>query len=207
MLSRTRRYFITGVLVILPLYISVSVLFIIFRFIDGILGNVINIYIKKEFGIYIPGLGIVLFCAIIFLVGFISIHFFGKSLQRTFDKVGNRFPLLRNIYPSVKRALEFFLTENELSFKKTVLVEYPSKGLWSVGFITNESSTEVKAKAGVDMLNIYIPFAPNPLSGFFVLMPRKDVTVLEMSVTDAMKLIVSAGIINPVSLTKEQKPV
>lgn len=197
MVRQLKKYFITGLIVILPLVISGYIIFVSFRFIDGILGHVINIYTRKHFGISIPGLGLFLFLFIILFFGFISIHFFGRQLHRLVGGAAEKFPILRSIYPWIKQTFEFLFSENQLAFKKAVLVEYPSKGVWSLGFITNESFKEAKEKTQQELLNIYIPFVPNPLTGFIAFIPRRDVTVLDISIKEAMKLIISGGLLNP----------
>jgi uncharacterized membrane protein len=196
-MSRLRGYFFTGILIILPLYISVYILVIVFRFVDGILGNFINVYFQKTLGFYIPGLGILLFFTIIIIAGFLGTSFFGRSLHRAFDRTLSRFPLIKYIYPAVKQAFEMLFSKDHLAFKKAVLVEYPNKGIWSPGFVVNQGFPEAKEKTSLDLITIFIPLSPNPTSGFIILLPRKDVILLDMSINDAMKMVISCGVLNP----------
>lgn len=204
MINKLRKYFFAGLLITLPIFLSVYFIFYIFRFLDGIVGNLINVYFQRKLGFYIPGLGLILFVAILLLAGFLSSHFWGRFFSKFLDRAINKFPLLRNIYPSLKTILEFLFSQKHPSLKKAVLVEYPYKGRWSVGFITNEGLREAREKTGADLVNIYIPLAPNPASGFFVLMDRKDVIIMDMPVKDALQLIISGGVINPSDIIKSE---
>jgi len=108
-----------------------------------------------------------------------------------------KFPLVRQIYPATKQIVQSFFSQEHSAFKKVVLVEYPSKGIWSIGFITNESFKEAQEKVGEELMHVFIATTPSPFSGFLVLVPKKDVKFLEMSVEDGIKLIVSGGIVKP----------
>ena len=196
-MNRIKKYFITGILVVLPLWTSIYILYLIFNFIDGILGHIMHRYFDKAAAIYIPGLGFILFLFLITGAGFASIHFFGKGLHRAVESIVLRFPILRTIYTWINQSLRLLLSENQMAFKKAVLIEYPAKGLWSVGFIANETFKEASQKTQQELLNVFIPLAPNPISGFVALVPRKDVLILDVSVKEAMKLVVSAGLLNP----------
>lgn len=203
MITQIRKYFVAGLITILPLALSVYILVFLFKLVDGILGKYINVYLKGVLGFYIPGLGIILFIAIIFLSGILSIHFFGAGLHLFLGKALSRFPLLRYIYPSIKKIFEFVFSDTRLGFKKVVLVEYPSKGIWSMGFIANEGFKEAEDKLGRTLLNIYIPLVPNPTTGYFVFVPKEDVTILDMSVKEAMRLVMSGGLLNPAEFIKD----
>ena len=115
------------------------------------------------------------------------------------DKALRRFPLVRHIYPSVKQIIVFLFASQRQAFKKVVLVEYPRCGIWSLGFVTNEGFKEAKDKTGQDLLNIFIPSSPGPLTGFFVIIPRQEVLFLEISIEEAIKLLVSGGLLNSTS--------
>ena len=196
-MKRIRRYLITGLMILLPTVISLYILVFVFQLFDSILGNVINQHVQKMLGFYIPGIGLVLFFALILLVGFLSSFFAEKLLQRYLDRFVSRFPLLRNIYPPIRQIFEFLFSKENLSFKRSVLVEFPVKGSWTLGFVTNESFQEANDKAGAQLLNIYIPLAPNPSTGFIVFVPRDSVKYLDIDVKDAMRLVVSGGLLNP----------
>jgi uncharacterized membrane protein len=200
-----KKYFLTGLFVTLPLFISGYVLFALFRFIDSILGRLINIYFLRNFGIYIPGLGFILFFLCIVGVGFVSTHLFGRGIHRLADRIGGRFPLIRHIYPSVKQIFEMLFPSEKAEARKIVIIEYPRQGLWSLGFVASEDFKEVKEKTGQDLLSVYVPSVPNPTTGYFVFVPRKETILLNISMKDAIRLIVSGGLLNPAGPSEEQK--
>ena len=198
MLTYIKRNFIAGILVILPLLLTIYILVVLFQFTDSILGKFINTYLRRLIGFYIPGLGLIIFLIIIFLVGFLTTHFLGRKLYLILDKALRRFPLVRHVYPSVKQIIEFLFSYQRQAFKKAVLVEYPRRDVWSVGFITNEGLKEASDKTKQALLNIFIPSSPGPLTGFFILAPCQEVIFLDITIEDAIKLIVSGGLLNPV---------
>ena len=203
MFSNIKKYFIAGILALLPFLITVYILINLFQFADSILGKFINIYLMKILGFYIPGLGLIIFLIIIFLIGFLTTHFLGKRLYLILDAALRRFPLIRLIYPSIKQIIEFLFATQRQTFKKAVLVEYPKTGIWSMGFITNEGFQEAKEKTKKELLNIFIPSSPGPFTGFYILVPRQEVIILDIMVEDAVKLLVSGGLLNPVPLSKK----
>ncbi|RKY29329.1 MAG: DUF502 domain-containing protein [Candidatus Omnitrophota bacterium] len=203
MFSNIKKYFIAGILVLLPFLITIYILINLFQFADSILGKFINIYLVETLGFYIPGLGLIIFLIIIFLIGFLTTHFLGKRLYFILDAALRRFPLIRLIYPSIKQIIEFLFTTQRQTFKKTVLVEYPRTGIWSMGFITNEGFQEAKDKTKKELLNIFIPSSPGPFTGFYILVPRQEVIILDITVEDAVKLLISGGLLNPVSPLKK----
>jgi len=205
LIAHIRKYFVAGLLTILPLALSVYILVVLFKLVDGILGRYVNVYLKGILGFYIPGLGLILFLAIIFLSGILSIHFFGASLHLFLGRALARFPLLKYIYPSVKKVFEFVFSDNKLGFKKAVLVEYPSKGIWSLGFIANDGFAEAEEKTGKKFFNIYVPSVPNPTTGFFFFVPKDEVILLDISIREAMRLVMSGGLLNPSDFIKETK--
>jgi uncharacterized membrane protein len=194
---KLRHYFITGFLLLLPLYITFYLLSIIFRFIDGIFGGLINGYLKSNFGFFIPGIGIILGILIILAAGFVTSHFLSKRVLSGIEKWFSKLPGVRQIYPSTKQIIGFLFSKDKAAFKKVVLVEYPSKGIWSVGFLTNEGLKEAQEKTQEELLHILIPTAPSPWSGPLILIPKREVKFLDISVEDGIKLIVSAGILKP----------
>jgi uncharacterized membrane protein len=201
MVSFIKRNIIAGILVTLPLLLTIYILVVLFQFADKILGSLINTYLNRFYGFYIPGLGlilgVILFLLAIFVIGFLATHFLGRRLYFILDKTLRHFPLIRHIYPSIKQITEFLFAYRSQEFKKAVLVEYPRPGIWSVGFITNEEFKEAEQKTKQDLLGIFIPSSPGPLTGFFVLIPRQEVIFLDIPIEEAIKLIVSGGLLNP----------
>lgn len=192
-----RHYFATGLLITLPVFFTLYLIFIIVRFIDGIWGKVINFYLKKHFGFGIPGLGLLLAVLTVLGIGFITTNFLGKKVFRALEGWFLKFPFIRQIYPAAKQIVDSFVSKESPAFKKVVLVEYPSKGLWSIGFLTNESFAEANEKAGIELLHVLVATTPSPLTGFLVLVPKNNVIVLDISIEEGIKLIVSGGIVRP----------
>ena len=201
-MKRLTKYFITGLLVVLPLFISIYILVIMFRFVDGMLGRFVNVFIKNTFGFHIPGVGLILFVLIVLSVGFLSSLFAVRLLQRKLDKMIGKFPLLRYIYPPIKQIFEFLFSKDN-AFKKSALVQYPFKGNWTLGFVTNETFQEANTKTGVQLLNIFVPMAPNPATGFILFVPKDEVIFLDIDVKEALKLIISGGLLNPTEASKD----
>lgn len=196
-MSKIRRYFGTGLLITLPVFFTLYLLFIIVRFIDGIWGKVINFYLKKYLGFAIPGLGFILALITVLVIGFVATNFFGKKIIRALEHWFLKFPFIRQIYPAAKQIVDSFISKESPAFKKVVLVEYPSKGIWSVGFITNDSFKEANEKTGQELVHVFIGTTPSPLTGFLILVPRSDIKILDISVEEGVKLIVSGGIVKP----------
>ena len=197
MFKRIKRYFFTGLLVMLPLFLSCYILFILFRFADGILGKFINAIFKENFGFYIPGLGLILLALIIITTGFLSSYFFGRKIYNIVDRLFSRFPLVRYIYPSLKQIFEFLFSAGHPGFKKAVLVHFPTPQSWTIGFITNHCFKEANEKSAQELLNIFVPLSPNPISGFIIFAEEKDVIMLDITIEEAMRIIVSGGLLNP----------
>lgn len=196
-MRRLQRYFIAGLLIVLPAFISVYLLYAIFTFIDGIWGKLINIYLKKHLGFGVPGLGFILGILVIFITGFIAANFLGRKLLSFFEHWFMKFPFIRQIYVPAKYIVHSFISKDTPAFKKVVMVEYPCKGIWSIGFITNESFKAAEKTAGEELMHVFIGTTPSPFSGFLILVPKKDVKYPDISVEDGIKLIVSGGIIKP----------
>ena len=172
-------------------------IFIALRFIDNIWGKLINIYLKQHLGFAVPGIGIILGIITVFMIGFIATNYLGKRIFRALENWFLKFPFIRQIYPAAKQIVDSFLSRESPSFKKVVLIEYPSKGLWSIGFITNDSFKDACEKAGSDLVHVFVATTPSPLTGFLVLVPRQDIRVLDISIEEGIKLIVSGGIVKP----------
>ncbi len=198
MIGRIRKYFISGLLVFLPLVITVYFFIIAINFADGLLGKFLEPIFYKNFGFYIPGLGIILAVYLIILTGFFVTNYLGKQIYGFFENLLVKFPFFRQVYPAIKEMAHFIFAQDKFaSFKKVVLVEYPRQGIYSFGFLTNDTSEKIAVKTGKDLCNIFVPSAPGPLTGFVVLIPREDIIFTEVTVEEAMKFIVSGGVVNP----------
>lgn len=196
-MHKIRRYFFSGIALILPVIITIYILAAFFRFADGLLGRYINYYLKKQFGYSIPGLGLLIFILVIFFSGFVAANFLGKRLLRLLERWFLKMPLVSKIYPHIKQFVDIVLDKEKSALKKVVLVEYPRKGVYSLGFITNEGMLEIEKKTGSGIITVLIPSVPNPYSGFFFFFKKEEVIYLDMSVEDAIKLVVSGGVLQP----------
>jgi len=192
-MTKMRRYFITGLLVVLPVLITFYVMVAILSFLDNILGK----YITSLVGFRIPGLGILIFALLILLAGMFAVNFLGKRILPFIEKLFVKIPLVHKIYPATKQMTQFLLSDKRESFKKVVLIEYPRKGLYSIAFVTNDGMKEVQEKVRSPLLNIFIPSSPGPLTGYFLLVPENEVKYLDISIEQGLRLIVSGGVVNP----------
>ncbi len=197
MLKKLQRYFLTGLVVLLPVVITLYVLVSVFRFFDHILGRFLNSYFQEHLGFYIPGVGFILFILIIFSSGFIATHFLKKKFQAALERWFLKLPFIKLVYPSIKQIINFLISKEKSQFQKVVLVEYPRKGVYSLGFVTNESMPIINEKTGKEFLNVLIPSSPSPFTGFVVIVPKEELIFLDVTIEDACKFIISDGVVNP----------
>jgi len=193
-----KNYFLTGLLVILPIFITVYVILSLIRAMDAILKYIPAKYLPETYlQIHIPGLGLILVVILVFVVGLLTRNFIGRKIVQLGENIVDRIPLVRVLYAGVKQLLEPLFLQKTNAFKRVALIEYPRRGVHVIGFVTGESKGEVQSKTSKDMMNIFVPTTPNPTSGFYILIPEDEVVYLNMSVEDAFKLIISAGIVGP----------
>lgn len=192
-----RKYFFAGLAFLLPVIITVYVLTVIFKFVDGLLGKYINRYLLETVGFSIPGLGLLLTLILIILSGIFAANIVGKKIIPYLEKLWIKLPIIRQVYLPAKQLIDFIFSKDKVAFKKVVMVEYPRKGVYSVGFITNETFVEGNQKTAKDLIAVLIGTTPSPFSGFMVLVPREEVIFLDMSIEEGLKLIISGGILTP----------
>ncbi len=193
-----KNYFLTGLLVILPIFITVYVILSLIRAMDAILKYIPAKYLPETYlQIHIPGLGLILVVILVFVVGLLTRNFIGRKIVQLGENIVDRIPLVRVLYTGVKQLLEPLFLQKTNAFKRVALIEYPRRGVHVIGFVTGESKGEVQSKTSKDMMNIFVPTTPNPTSGFYILIPEDEVVYLNMSVEDAFKLIISGGIVSP----------
>ncbi len=203
MKNKKKRYFVTGLLIILPVLITLYLVVSLFTFFDNILGRYVSIWTMEKFGFKVPGLGLLVFMIVIFATGFFATNFIGRTLLTYLEKFWIKFPVVRSIYPAVKRITTFlFGSRIDGKFDKVVLVEYPRKGIYTLAFATKESYEGIRKRTGRDLVNILIPSVPSPLTGFLIMVPRREVIFLDMGVDDAVKIIVSGGVLDPKDLVQ-----
>ena len=191
---KLRNYFFTGVVVLIPIGFTLYLT----KFLIGISSRLIPEKINPNTYLHfsIPGLEIILSILIITIVGGLSLSFLGKKFLQLVDDLFKKIPILRTIYSAIGQMTETF-TQKDNSRKSVVLVEYPKKGSWAVGFATKDNKTEMSTKTNEELVNVFIPTTPNPTSGFLIMFPRKDLIFLNMTFEEASKFIVSAGTSNP----------
>jgi len=193
-----RRYLIAGLLVWLPLGVTVLVIRLLVNFMDQTLLLIPHNYRPEAvLGIHIPGLGIVLAAAIVLLTGALVANFFGRQMVASWERLMARIPFIRTIYTGVKQITETIVSSQNKSFREVLLIEYPRKGIWTLAFHTGSVVSEVQERTGVEVINIFVPTTPNPTSGFFIMVPKEEVIVLSMSVDEAVRIIMSLGVIVP----------
>ena len=192
--ARIRNNFIAGVVVLIPIGITVYLTILFVSVSSRILPKEINPNHYLPYNI--PGVEIIISIALITLIGWISLSFIGKRLLDLFNKFLNRIPILRTIYSAIGQMTETFRSTDSKK-KNVVLVEYPRKGSWAVGFATNKNSGEIKNKINKNLINVFVPTTPNPTSGFLLMFPEDEVIYLDLTFEEASKFIVSAGTSNP----------
>ena len=193
-LEKIRNYFIAGVVVLIPIGITIYLTLFLVSITSKILPKEINPNHYLPYNI--PGLEILMSVILITLIGFLSLSFIGRKLLDVFDNILKKIPILRTIYSAIVQMTETF-TKSDNKKKNVVLVEYPRKGSWAVGFATKENTGEISNKTQKKLINVFIPTTPNPTSGFLLMFPKEDVIYLDLTFEEASKFIVSAGTSNP----------
>ena len=195
-----RNNFLTGLAVVLPVALTVWAIWSFVGFVDArVLPFVPAKYNPLTyFDINVRGLGVIVFLVFTTIIGALTKGLFGRSLMRTAEGFVDRMPVVRSLYNGIKQIIETVVSQSNSSFDKACLVEYPRKGIWAVAFISTKSSGELLTKTGQEaMTSIFLPTTPNPTSGFLLFVPTKDVIELDMSVEEAAKLVISAGLVMP----------
>jgi uncharacterized membrane protein len=200
-----KKYFITGLLVLVPLFVTIWVLSFLIHTMDQSLLLLPEAWQpKKLFGFHVPGLGVLLTLGIIFGAGLVATNIFGQHLIEIWESLLARVPFVKTIYSSVKQVSDTLFSNTGNAFRKAVLVQYPRDGSWTIAFITGVPGGDVKEHLFGDYISIYVPTTPNPTSGFFLMMPREDVIDLDMSVDEALKYIISMGTVTPKDTLTQQ---
>nr|WP_253447683.1 DUF502 domain-containing protein [Natronospira proteinivora] len=198
MLARLRRYFVAGILVLVPIGVTLFAL----RFLVNLLDRSLNLLpdaIQPEnlFGFSIPGLGIVLSLAVLLVTGMLAANFFGRKLVEWGERILNRIPVVRSIYSGSKKIAETMFSGKSDAFRQPVLIPYPHENSWALAFVTNNNLGEIQYRTGTDVVGVYVPTTPNPTSGFNLMIPRDQVIELDMTVDEALRMIISLGVVVP----------
>jgi uncharacterized membrane protein len=198
MMAAIRKYLLAGLLVLVPLAITVWLLNWFIATLDQTLQILPgNWHPDKLIGVHIPGFGVLLALAIVLVIGAVASNFFGKKLVSWWDLLLNRIPIVRSIYSSVKQVSDTLFSENGNAFRKALLVQWPRVGVWTIGFQTGTPGGDVVNHLPGDYLSVYVPTTPNPTGGYFVMLKREDCIELNMSVDQALTYVISMGVVVP----------
>lgn len=198
MLNNLRKYLMTGLLVWVPLGVTILVIKLLVDLLDKTLLLLPYAWRPANlFGIDIPGLGIILTTLFVFTTGFIITNVAGKKLVSWGENLLDRIPLVRSIYSAMKQVTETILSSDKNSFRQVVLIEYPRTGIWTIGFQTSNSPEQFNQHANSKLITIFVPTTPNPTSGFILMVPEEDTKKLDMDVEDALKMVMSLGVVTP----------
>jgi uncharacterized membrane protein len=193
-----KKYFITGLLVLVPLFITVWVISGLVGMMDQSLFLLPETWRPKaQLGLEIPGMGAILTLLIIFFTGVIATNFFGKRMILIWEALLARVPVVKSIYASVKQVSDTLFSDSGNAFRQAVLVQFPRPGAWTIAFVTGKPGGDVANHLSGDYLSVYVPTTPNPTGGYFLMLPRADVVELDMSVDEALKYIISMGVVAP----------
>lgn len=197
--ARFRAYLLAGIVITAPISITFYLAWLFVAFVDSRVTPLIpaayNPTTYLPFGL--PGLGLVIVIVALTLIGAMSAGFFGRMLMRFYERLLSRMPVLRSIYSATKQIIETVVAHQSTAFREAVLVEYPRRGIWCIGFLTGVTRGEVQTLTEHEVLNVFLPTTPNPTSGFLLFVPRRDLVVLDMSVEEALKMVISGGIVAP----------
>ncbi len=205
LLVRLRGSFLAGIVIVGPVVLTAYLAWAVITFIDQqIVPWVPEIYNPRTYlNIDIPGFGVVVFLLFTTVVGYFTRNLFGRQIVKFGEGWVDRMPIIRSIYNALKQIAETILQQSNTSFKNACLIEYPRKGLWAIAFVSTDTKGEIMSKAKESqMMSVFLPTTPNPTSGFLLFVPKQDVVILDMTVEEAAKLVISAGLVTPP--TKEE---
>ena len=186
--ARLRGYFFAGLLVAAPLTVTIGVALWFVDFVDSRV-------LPSSFRI--PGAGLIIVLASLTLIGWVTSGVLGRMIHTAGDRVMSRIPILRSVYAATKQIFETVLAKRSAAFREVALFEYPRRGIWSTGFLTGTTAGEVQQRTQEETVNVFLPTTPNPTSGYLLFVPRKDLIILDMTVEDGIKMVVSGGIVTP----------
>jgi uncharacterized membrane protein len=198
MFSKLRQYFVSGFILMLPIFLTFWVLSILFRISDGFLGGFINAFLYDNYGYRIPGLGIFIMVLLVLAVGALASNVFARRIFPNMEHWLLRFPIVRSIYPPAKQLTQFMFSEKkDQQFSRTALVRWPHKDCFTLGFITRTGLENSGFKKGGKYHTVFIPTVPNPITGFITIFEEQDIVFLDLGVDEALKMIFSGGVVSP----------
>lgn len=204
---RLRTYFLAGILISAPVGLTIYLAWKFISWVDETVFGVIPVQYNPEtyLPFSIPGIGLIIIVVALTMLGALTAGLLGRLAQQVMESVLNRLPIIRTVYNALKQVIETVLANQSAAFRECVLVQYPRQGVWAIGFITGTTAKEIRDHMQVEVLNVFVPTAPNPTSGFLLFVPRSDVIFLKMSVEDGIKLVISSGIVAPPEAKLEAK--
>ena len=205
--QRIRAYLFAGILVTAPIFITFYLAWLFVTFVDSKITPLIPAKYNPEtyLPFALPGLGLIILLLALVLVGALTAGFFGRLWARASNRILNQMPVIRNVHSAIKQILETVLAQQSNAFREAVLIEYPRRGIWAVGFITGTTEGEVQNMTAEECINVFLPTTPNPTSGFLLFVPKKDIAPLSMSVEEAIKMVISGGIVTPPDRRSEKE--
>ena len=197
-MKHLRRYLVAGLLVWIPLGVTVFILRVLIGLMDKTLLLIPEQYRPEEWlGFTIPGLGLILTLLVLLVTGLLAANIVGRSMVGLWESLLDRIPVVRSVYSAAKNFAEIVFSDSGQSFKKVLLIEYPRKGIYSLAFQTATNLGEVQARTGEEMICTFVPTTPNPTSGYIIILPKKDIIELDMEIDEALKMIISLGVVVP----------
>jgi uncharacterized membrane protein len=204
--KKLKQIFLTGLAVTIPIGLTLYILFFLIDIMDGLLKVIPTKYHPDTLlGIHIPGLGIIVTLVLIFVSGLITTSYVGYKIVRSGEDLVSRIPFVRSIYKAIKQISDNMFMDQRSSFKKVVLLEFPRKGIYTIGFVTGMPGWEVQKKTGQNSISVFVPTTPNPTSGYLLIVPEEELIQIDMSVEEALTFIISVGIITPVDRIKKRE--
>jgi len=196
--SHFKRWFFTGLVLLIPVLVTVYLFMAVVSRMDGMLHLIPEAYQPDQLlGFHIPGLGVLLTLLVVLLTGMAGASFIGRWLVRLGENIVDRIPLVRSVYGAIKNVLETIFQDNKDAFRRVVLIEYPRQDLFVLAFVAGMDQGEIQHRTGEQVIAVFVPTTPNPTSGFLLYVPEKDTIPLDMTVEDGMKCVISAGVISP----------
>ncbi|OGK05082.1 MAG: hypothetical protein A2W80_17050 [Candidatus Riflebacteria bacterium GWC2_50_8] len=190
-----RKYLLTGVLVLVPLMVTLYIMFAVFQLTDGLLG----VAVSRAIGYRIPGVGLIITALICVSVGMIAQNYFGRRIINGIEGSLDRIPVVRSLYNGIKQVADVVIQKNHGEFKRVVMLEYPKENCWVIGFVTADFVVQTREKFldDLDMVTVFVPTTPNPTSGFLLILEKSKIIDTQMDIEDAMKIVISGGLVQP----------
>jgi uncharacterized membrane protein len=203
--KKLKQIFLTGLAVTVPIGLTLYILFFLIDIMDSLLKIIpLRYHPDTLLGIHIPGLGTIVTVILIFICGLITASYVGNRIVQSGEDLLYRIPFVRNIYQAIKRFSDTMVMDRRSSFKRVVLVEFPRKGLYTIGFVTGKPDLEFKKEPGQNFISVFLPTTPNPTSGYLIIVPEDELIEVHMSVEEALTYIISVGIVTPSERTRRR---